>query len=133
MALRSGGWEAPWITKSARRIRNVFYITMFSLLGVYFVIRHLLQIKMDGIYFLVIFFSLYGGGLWITITLERKVKRAARVKRAEEYIAVHPELDPAKKDGLMKGLEVDGMSSEEREIATGLIQYDNPPADETGN
>jgi hypothetical protein len=46
---------------------------MFSLLGVYFVIRHLLQIKMDGIYFLVIFFSLYGGGLWITITLERKV------------------------------------------------------------
>jgi hypothetical protein len=55
------------------------------------------------------------------------------VKRAEEYIAVHPELDPAKKDGLMKGLEVDGMSSEEREIATGLIQYDNPPADETGN
>jgi hypothetical protein len=130
MGLRTGGWEAPWITKSARWVRNIFYIVMFSLLGIYYFIKNIMQIKFEWLHFMIVFSALFGGGLVITSIIEKKVKRATRQKRAEEYIGAHPELDGEKRDALINGIVAGGMNSEEREIASGLIQYDNPVADD---
>ncbi|OHD54869.1 MAG: hypothetical protein A2Y33_15960 [Spirochaetes bacterium GWF1_51_8] len=121
MSWRSGAWEAPWLSKDSRKIRNIFYIVMIALLGALFFLRDM--VKFDKLYLFIGFFSLFAIGLVLSSILERRAKTATRLKRAAEYIEAHPELGEEKRGAIEQGKVVGGMTEEEREIATGMVHY----------